>query len=195
MKSRVSSLKNLLLIGVVLLVFAGCATVPPTGEQLKIASNLNGTTWEGEQFEEGGLWHVFGDKNTGATSASIRLVFLDNKVEYSTSGAPNPFWSAIQKTRGGAGTRIKDYVIENDGEIVFPSFRNDHKMVFRLEGDTLVGGRDDLGGLVWRLHRVTKKEIATTVESPVREEPKQEPPSDVGVSLPTIPSGFGSSLR
>jgi hypothetical protein len=188
-----SSLKTLLVIGA-LLAIASCTTgIPPTSD-MKIVGDLQGA-WEGKQFEEGVLWHVFGDKETGDTSASIRLVFSGNEVEYSTSGAPNPFWSAIQKTRGGTGTCRKSYTIGDEGEIIFPSFRNDHKMIFHMVGNELVGSRNDLKNLVWRLHRVSKKEVATTDEKPIIKELKREPPSDVGVSMPTTPSGLGSSLR
>jgi len=168
MKIRISSLKTLLLIGA-LLVLSGCATgVPPTSD-MKIVRDVQGT-WEGEQFEESGLWHVFGDEKTGATAASIRLVFSGNEVVYSTSGAPNPFWSATQKTRGGAGTCRKNYTIENEDEIVFPSFRNDHKMIFRMVGDELVGSRNDLKNLVWKLHRVEKHQLSDVSRAPTQKE-------------------------
>jgi len=188
-----SSLKNLLLIGVALLVLSGCAMgISPTSD-MKVVRDVQGT-WEGKQFEEGVPWHVFGDNETGYTGSTANMVFYSDKVKFiPTSTSVNPFWSATQKTRVSAGNGYRrEYFIGNNGEIIFLSGYKDHKMIFHLEGETLVGGRDDLTGLVWRFQRVTKKEIATE-ERKIREEPKQEPPTSV--SLPTSSGGMGLGFR
>jgi len=190
MKIRISSLKTLLLIGA-LLVFSSCATIPPTGNQLKIVNDLNGTTWEGSLYENG-LWHVFGDE-FGKTPGEVTFIFNGNRVRVIRNNRLNYSWSAIEKPVGRGYEYETEYTIK-ENRLLVPSYdAASHELTFSVSGDVMEGQSNRYGGnsLMWKLHRVSKKEIATTTKKPVREELKPEP---TGVSLPAS-TGLGSSLR
>lgn len=188
-----SSLKSLLLIGVALLVLSGCATAPSSSlapDQLLVVKDAQGA-WEGNLYEVGWGWHVFSgeDGNTGSYGA---MTFNGLNVHFVWSDLVNPSWSAAGKPRVKGGEATLAYTVVDNG-IIYIKGRS-RKFFFKITGqDNLEGYRDDYPGLVWKFHRVTKKEVATVDEKKTREEPKQEPPTSV--SLPTSSGGMGASFR
>jgi len=192
-KKRSSFTIVVLLIGALLVVLSGCTTAPPTGDQLKMVNDLNGTMWEGNLYENGS-WHVFGDES-GKTNGSATLIFSGNKVRVIRNNRLNYSWSATEKPVGRGYEYETAYTVKENNLIIPSDDAGFHELTFSVSGDNMEGQSNRYGGnsLIWKLRQVNKKEVAATAEKPVREEPKQEPPTSV--SLPTSSGGMGLGFR
>lgn len=173
-----------LFLAVVLTSCASTTTSPQAGNQSNFSGNIQDVlrgSFEGELYESG-AWHVW-SREDGNTASSGKIVFDGQKLEFITANLINPFWAANKKTRVNGGRYKVEYVIIGNNEISFTSPHSHQELHFKITGpDTIEGYRTDFPDLVWKLHRVAKKNIAVAADPKnIYEEPKREPTS---VSLP-----------